>query len=336
MDFEQGGNGGEGAGEGVGSAADFLGGGSDGGSGAGAGAGGESQQGGEGGGGEGGSGADITGGADPDWYGSLSGDADGESASNRDWVKAKGFKDLDGMAKALRSAEKAIHDTGRVKIPGEGASEAEVAAFHKAIGVPDDVKGYAVEPLTGEDGNAMTTADGKPVEFDQAMIDRIAPIALKAGVPVKAFSALVQEVARADLENMAAQQAEELKQANEIAKGWGKDREENLAAMDNAAKALNLSRGDLLKLRSSLGPEKSMGLLVKIGNGIREDTMIDGGGRQSFGLSGSEAQAEMDRLKKDKSFVDKAMLPGSPENARWKRLQDAAGQAADRRAAAGL
>src|SRR5690349_19557991 len=117
--------------------------------GGGGGTGGEGEAGGDAGagaeGGAGGADGGDAGAGDPEFYAALSGEAgEGETASNRDYVKAKGFKDLDGLVKAYRSAEKGLHDSGRVKVPGEGASEAEIAEFHKAIGVPDDPKGYTV------------------------------------------------------------------------------------------------------------------------------------------------------------------------------------------------
>lgn len=326
MDFD------DNAGGGAGGAADFMGG--DGGAGGGAadpGAGGGADPGA----GDPGAGGDgVQGGADPDWYSSLSAEGDGETASNRDWIKSKGFKDLDGLAKAYRDAERGLRDSGRIKIPGEGASEADVKAFHKAIGVPEDPKGYEVSVPAGENGEPITMADGSPVQLDQGLIDRVAAAAHAAGVPKAAFNALVQEVVRNDMEQLAGKQAEEVAAAKKIADGWGASREENLAAMDNAGRALDLTRADMIALRGALGPEKAMGMLVKIGQGVREDTMISGD-RQRFGIGGAEAQAELDRLKGDRDFSAKAMIPGTPEAARWKRLQAAAGAYVDRRAASG-
>jgi hypothetical protein len=101
---------------------------------------------------------------DPDWYGTLSSNAEGESASNLDWIKAKGFKDIDSVAKALRSAEKAIHDSGRIKLPGEGATAEDVAAYHRAIGVPDAPGGYEFAAPQG--------ADGQPMPLNAPMLER--------------------------------------------------------------------------------------------------------------------------------------------------------------------
>lgn len=330
MDFEGGAAGGGDAGVGAGSAADFLGGGA-------AGAGG-SAGGADGGAGAGGAGVgeqEIGGGADPSWYGDLSGEAQGESASNRDWIKSKGVKDLDGLVKSYRDAERGLRDSGRVRIPGEGASEAEVREFHKAIGVPDDAKGYQVSVPAGEDGKPLTWADGSEVKVNAELVDRIAAVAHKSGVPAAAFNALVQEVLRNDIETAGAAQAEQVAEANQVANSWGAQREEKLAAIGNAAEALGITSAEMLAIRSAWGPKRAMEMFATIGAGIREDTMISGD-KRTFGVGGAEAQSEINRLKADPEFQKKVMVPGSPESERWKRLQEAAGQYADRRAAQGL
>lgn len=320
MDFNDDASGGNGGGD-AGGSADFLGGGGAADPGAGGGA--------------ADPGAGVQGGADPEWFANVSADAlEGEKASNRDWLKAAGVKDINGLVKVARDNQAALRDSGRIRVPGEGASEADVAAFHKAIGVPEDPKGYEVTVPAGENGEPITLADGSPVQLDQGLIDRVAIAAHKAGVPAGAFNALVQEVVRNDMEQIAGKQAEEVAEAQRIANSWGSAREENLAAMDNAGRVLGLTRADMLSLRGALGPEKAMGMLVKIGQGVREDTMISGD-RQRFGIGGAEAQAELDNLKKDRDFAAKAMIPGTPENARWKRLQAAAGAYVDQRAARG-
>ncbi len=275
----------------------------------------------------GGSGGDGGGGgSDPEWYGNLSADADGENASNRDWIKAKGFKDLDGVTKALRSAEQAIHDSGRVKIPGEGASEEEVAAFRKTIGVPDDAKGYELPQPKGE--------DGEPVPLNTAMLERVAAAAHKAGIPKGALEAVLSEEVQAQLDEHNAQESEISQRAAAHVKKWGKEADDKLAAVDNALSALGLNKEKSLAIRAAIGPEEALDMFARLGAGLSEDRMV-GGDKRRFGISASEAQAEMDKLKTDGEFQKKVMVPGSAENLRWKRLQDAVGAEADRRAASG-
>lgn len=292
-------------------------------------AGGAGGEGGSGGGGEGGAGGEGggDGGADPDWYTRLSTDADGEAASHRDWVKAKGFKDLDSVAKALRNAEKAIHDSGRVKIPGEGASAEEVIAWRKATGVPDDPKGYEIK--------APVDADGNPLPMNEPMLDRLTAAAHKLGVPKPVLEALVGEIVQGEMDDVHAHDKSQQDAAAKWVKAQGADYPAKEAAINRAAGALGLSRDDMTGLRRAWGAEKALDVLSKLGAGMSEGGLLDAGGSSRFTQSGAEAQAELNSLKGDRAWTQKAMIPGTPENQRYKRLNDAIGAAADAAARAG-
>lgn len=311
---------------GAGSAADLLGtaaataGAGDGGAGdGGAGAG-------DGGAGAGDGGDAGTGGIDPDWYGNLSAEADGETASNRDWIKAKGFKDLDGVTKALRFAEKAIHDSGRVKIPGEGATPEEVAAYHKAIGVPEDPKGYEFKAPEGP--------NGEPLPLNGPLLERLASAGQKLGVPKGALESLAAEIMQGELDERHQFDSEQQAAAQKWVKDQGAEGTVKLAAIDRAMGALGLTREDGIGLRNVLGADKALGLLARLGAGMAEGGLLDAGGRERFAVSGRQAQAELNQLKADPQFVSKAMVPGTVENVRYNRLLEAIGAEADRLSAA--
>lgn len=86
---------------------------------------------------------------------------------------------------------------GYVKIPGENASEEELAAWRAARGVPDDVSGYELDKIELPEG----------AEFDQARADAMAPIMHKLGLPASDVKALVEaDAAYRAQENAAAQQ----------------------------------------------------------------------------------------------------------------------------------
>ena len=57
---------------------------------------------------------------------------------------------------------------------GEGAAAEEIAAFHKAIGVPDDPKGYTIAPPKDDAGNE--------VPLNTPLLDRLTAAAHKAGL----------------------------------------------------------------------------------------------------------------------------------------------------------
>jgi hypothetical protein len=303
---------GEGAGAGGGSAADLLGGG------------GEQQQ--QQGGGEGGAGAgagEIAGGADPDWYDQLSSElGDGETASMRDWVKASGAKDIAGLAKIARDNQRALRDSGRIKVPGEGATAEEIAAFNKAIGVPDSAEGYTLP--------TFKDANGNPVEVDTSRLGRIAEIAHKHGIPKAALEATLQELGQDDMQAMAGSEIELSKKADAHVKGWGAEKDAKLANVDDGIGLLGLQKGEVLKLRAALGPERALDVMEQLGSKVREDTLT-GGGKQKFLGDPAAAQRELDAMKADATIRDKVFIPGTPEKARWDRLQDIVAAGADRK-----
>lgn len=312
MAFEEGGNAdgganGGGASDLLGGATGAAGGGADGGQGGGANDGGAGDgQGGAGGAGEA-----------PDWFGNVSDKpGEGETTSNRDYLAAKGVKDLDGLVKMTRDTEKALRENGRVKVPGEGAKPEEVAAFHAAIGVPDSVEGYQVEAPEG-------------VKLDDSVIGALRESALKNGTPAGAFKGLVSDFVKIQIEQADAAKQEQDAQAAAWMKEQGGKTDEQIAHINSAARSLGLTKEDMSWFRGMPGGTgRALGLLAKLGSGMAEDVLTTGGSNR-FGITGSEAQAEIDRLKGDDDFQAKNK-PGSPERARWDRLNR---QAAEYKAA---
>lgn len=325
-------DGGAGAGE-AGSAADFTGGAgaADAGAGAGAGEGGAADAGGTGdagaGAGEGGAADGGAGGAaDPDWYGQIPADVgEGEKTSLRDWLKAAEIKDVAGLAKVARDNQLALRESGRIKVPGSGASPEEVAQFHQAIGVPEDAKGYELPQPKGE--------DGEPLPLNTAMLERIADSAHKLGIPKAALEGILGAEVQAQLDDLHAEETAISARAAAHVKKWGGEANEKLAAVDSALSALGVNKAESLALRAALGPERALDIFSRLGAGLSEDRFVSGDDTRKFGISGEAAQGEMDKLKADSAFMEKVRIKGSAEQVRWNRLQDAAGAAADRKAA---
>lgn len=296
--------------QGGGSAADLLGGDAGAGAGGDGGAAAQASAGADGGGGDGGFGA---GGDDPDFLTKLSTEGgDAENPSNRDWIKAKGFKDLDGLVKSYREAEKIVRNGAKVVPPGADAKADDIAAFRTAIGVPEKVDGYEVKAPDG-------------VELNAPLIARMAEAAFKHGAPKGAFEGIVSDYIQAQLDEMNEERTRQDGLASAKLKEWGAEKDAKIAQVNIAMRTLGLSAADGGALRSALGADRALDLMAKLGAGMSEDTLLTGG-KGRFGVSPAEAQAEIDRLKADPEFGKKAVIAGSPENARWKRLNQAAAQ----------
>jgi len=255
-------------------------------------------------------------GADPDWYGSLSAEPDGEHAANRDYAKSKGWKSLDDVVKSYRETERWQRDSGRVKVPGEGAGEDEVKAFRAAIGVPETAAGYKIEAPVG--------ADGKPLPVNNGLLKTVTEAGVKHGIPKGALEAVLGEVFKHDMDAI----ADATRQQDDAAKAWvtaqGAQSAEKQAAIGRACEVLGLTAQDMTGLRGAWGAEKALTFMAKLGEGMAEDRLISGdASRHRFGVSGEAAKAELDKLKLDLAFVAKATVKGTPENVRWNRLNAA-------------
>jgi hypothetical protein len=270
--------------------------------------------------------------ADPDWYGQVSGDVlDGEKVSLRDWLKAAGVKDLTGLAKIARDNQVALRASGQVKLPTSESSAADVAAYHKAIGVPDDVAGYAMPEAKDAAGKVLVGDDGQPVPLNKPLLERLASTALKAGVPKAAYEALVNDFVQAQLEDVATEDATQQAQAQAKLKSWGSEGQAKVQAMNQALSVLKINRSETLKLRAALGADRAMDLFAQLGEGLAEDAMLGGGENKRFGMSGEAAQAEITQMISDPVTAAKVRTPGTAERARYERLQAVVGQAVDRK-----
>lgn len=277
--------------------------------------------------GEGGGGGEG-GGADPDWYAQVSAETvEGEKSSLHDFVKASGVKDINTLVQRFRDTQRALHEGGKIKVPGEGASESEVKAYRLAIGVPDDVKGYALE--------AIRDAKGVEIPLDGPLLDRLALAALKAGVPKTGYQQLVTEYVHAQVEEIALADAQQKLEATAKIKEWGPQANAKTAAVNAGLEALGISRDETLKLRAALGAGRALDIFATLGEGVAEDTLVHGDQKgHRFGISGAQAQEEINKMIADRAMADKIVLPGTPEHARYERLQAIVGEDANRKAAA--
>jgi hypothetical protein len=110
---------------------------------------------------------------------------EGEDASNLDWLKGTKVKDLDSLVKIARDNQKALRESGRVKIPGADAKPEEIAAFREAMGVPDKAEGYEIKLPEG--------LDGEKYELDGKFLNPMRDVALAHNVSKAAFEAFADE-----------------------------------------------------------------------------------------------------------------------------------------------
>jgi hypothetical protein len=249
---------------------------------------------------------------------------EGETASLQDWVKASGVKDAATLAKIARDNQKALRESGRIKVPGEGATAQEVAEYRQAIGVPDAATGYQLPEIKDADGN--------PIPLNTPVAERIFAKAHELGGPKTLVEQLVASEIQAQIEEHDAAVKQITADAQKHINGWGAEKEQGLVQVNAALKELGFSRKDVEHMRAMPGGVgKFLDAMRKVGSNFTEDTLIRGD-RQTFGMTAEQAQSEIDAMKADPEQVKKVMVPGSSERIKWDRLNAVLTEAASKAA----
>jgi hypothetical protein len=140
----------------------------------------------------------------------------------------KNFKSVPDMAKALANANALIGK--KLGVPNEKSSPEEVAAFRRAMGVPETLEEYKFAPDSVPEG----------LEWSEEMSKPYAEIAHRHGIPPAAMKELVTQHAKTEAFKMEAIQATYEKQRTEavqsLQKEWGNDFGKNIGLAKQAAK----------------------------------------------------------------------------------------------------
>ena len=149
-----------------------------------------------------------------------------DSAAYKDTLSK--YKSVPDMAKALANANALIGK--KLGVPNEKSSPEEVAAFRRAMGVPDSLDDYKLAPETLPEGMTWNDDMAKPY----------AEIAHKHGIPPGAMKELVAQHAKTEMFKMEAIQATFEKQRTEavgtLQREWGNDFDKNIGLAKQAAK----------------------------------------------------------------------------------------------------
>ena len=186
------------------------------------------------------------------------------------------YKSVPDMAKALANANALIGK--KLGVPNEKSSPEEVAAFRKALGVPDTLDDYKFAPDALPEGMTWNDDFAKP----------FAEIAHKHNVPPGAMKALANQFAHYEKVKLESLQATFDKQRAEaigsLQKEWGTEFGKNIDLVKNAAKMVGVNASS----HGFSDPEVVRGYarLVQL---ISEDKM--GRGMQSAELMTGQARA---------------------------------------------
>ena len=250
----------------------------------------------EGGGNASGSGGGEGSGGDAQWYNGfgLSDKAEGDRTSDLQWLINKGYKDPKTLVTSMRQLESRVG--GALVIPKEGEPQEKFDAYYKAIGRPDKADGYELALPEG-------------ASADDALFGSFREEAFKLGLPKAMADGLGKWFVAQQQDQNAAIVAQRNTEAADKIKEWGPQADANKALAQRAATKLGITREDIANIQMGFGAGRTLDLLAKLGGGMAEDSMIDGGARQRYGITAEEAKVELDKMDNDKATRD-AILAG--------------------------
>lgn len=186
------------------------------------------------------------------------------------------YKSVPDMAKALANANALIGK--KLGVPNEKSSPEEVAAFRKALGVPDTLDDYKFAPDALPEGMTWNDDFAKP----------FAEIAHKHNVPPGAMKALANQFAHYEKVKLEALQSTFEKQRSEavgtLQKEWGNEFDKNIGLAKQAAKMAGVNANS----HGFSDPEVVRGF-VRMAQMMSEDKM--GRGMQSAEMMTGQARA---------------------------------------------
>lgn len=154
------------------------------------------------------------------------------------------FTDQAAYDAAFEETQAALRDSGRIKLPGKDATEEDIKAFNKALGVPDKADAYKLNLPTD-----VALDDGDKAQL-KAITEYLHKKGGMAGAPetVQAAADLfieLREQAQASLVAQAAQFAQDSEKA--LKQQWGTDFAKNIAYTGAGLVALLGKEGDDLR-----------------------------------------------------------------------------------------
>lgn len=216
-------------------------------------------------------------------------------AQNKGWdspAKAiDSYKNLEKLLGADRAGNTVV-------LPKADADPKEWAAVYDRLGRPADAKGYNVElPSFGDKAT------------QEATLSKFHELGLTKAQGEQLASWYNGEIAKG-LQASEAQKAQDFAMQDQALKSeWGGAYTQNLAAAQQGVRALGLDADSIDKLSDSLGHQRTMNMLAKIGSGLKEDSLVSGDNPGSFGsaLTPGQAKAEIQSLMSDRNFVARYM-----------------------------
>lgn len=219
---------------------------------------------------------------------------DGSAALTIAAENAESFKDFktDGdLSNFIKAA------AGKITPLGENPTEQEIAAFNKALGVPDTPEGYG-----------FTFKDEQQAALFKQNIEDLQ----KAGVPKRAAENLMTawknqiEAKKAEIDKVYGESEKQLSAE------WKENKENNKLAALKAAALLGFDKDQIAAMEQIIGPLKTWTAFYNLSLKMKDTPLKGGGTTMPNFATKEEADKKIDELLKDQAFKDK-LIKGDPE-----------------------
>lgn len=211
-------------------------------------------------------------------------------------VAERQWKHPNDVIKSYRNLEKltGVPADQIIKLP-KGDDPKAWNEVYTRLGRPEKATDYKLPVPEGQDGAfAKTAAEW----FHEAGVTQAG--ATRLASKWNEFQAAQQQ---RQTEQMTARDTE---QVNALKSEWGANYDRLASQVDKAAETFGMNPEQLAALKQVMGPKDAMQFLQKIGSklGVEDGQFHDGASNQGFNnMSPEQAQAEIQRLQKDKLFA---------------------------------
>lgn len=241
------------------------------------------------------------------------------------------FTDPAGMIKALKDSQTAARQRldGYTKVPGEKATEEEIAAWNKAMGRPDEVSGYKI--IEAPEGLPYAEQDTAFMNAQMAKMHEAGGV-LSNPVVVEHFQNLYNEARLESAANMAAAAAQIQQQTQaELKQAWGADMEINMSIANNTVRAFfginEDTPDDQNPMKWQLADGTRLGdhaqfirAMASIGRNTNDDFAFTRTLNNEAGISNDDIQSEINSIMQLRSTDMKAYEDKSKPGGRLEEL----------------
>jgi|SRR5215471_2445022 len=235
----------------------------------------------------------------PTWHDGVEADTLG-FWQNKGWDLSNPKTFATELTKGYRELEKhfGVPPDQIAKLPGPNSKPEDIKAFWGKLGVPGKPDDYDFSSFK---------IDDKPLsdDFVAGLRNAFAGANVakdKAGGIVDAFLKWMND---GDIREKTVLQSRIDREKGELEKSWGANHQYNLLRADEGARRFGLSNEEVSAIGNVIGVGRAAEMFRRIGEGLKEDALVSGGGPQASGVPRTMegAQARLNQLKGDRDWT---------------------------------